>query len=248
MEWEKETPYVCGFGILCVATCSTRRARKKRGKNCRIKYEKNEGNRRRKRDYQFSISHAIPKKSLSLLFMHMVHHIIISTSSLRPFSPPFVLPHFFFVYSPCQGLNEIVDNQQFVLFLRLSLFLFLRCFAKCRSGKQKKNDTATMSTTQNEDRQFLRKRRTRVMEEEERNAKHQKMRRLESTRLAEEIECDNWQFSFFVCINWRWWNALCISLHHPCCCRCWGSTMTLKLPMKPFLFSFLFSFFFVHQI
>lgn len=46
-----------------------------------------------------------------MVFMHMVHHILISTS-------------FFFLRCPYRGLNEIVDNQQFVFFFfRVPSFL-----------------------------------------------------------------------------------------------------------------------------
>lgn len=146
--------------------------REKGKKNCRTKHKmKNEGNQRRKRDYQFSISHAIPKKCLhDAFFMHMVHHIIIHLSFFPlTHCSTFIFSVFMYLILP---LAEALMRLLTINSLFYSFFLCL--FAKCRS--RKKRETST--TTQNEDRQFLRKRRRKKShEKEERNAKHQKMRR-----------------------------------------------------------------------
>lgn len=121
--------------------------REKGKKNCRTKHKmKNEGNQRRKRDYQFSISHAIPKKCLhDAFFMHMVHHIIIHLS----FSPlshcsTFIFSVFMYLILP---LAEALMRLLTINSLFYSFFLCL--FAKCRSRKKKRDvddDTKRRST------------------------------------------------------------------------------------------------------
>lgn len=83
----------------------------------------------------------------------------------------------------CWGLNEIVDNQQFVLFLFFS------------PVPKKKTKTST-TMTQNEDRQFLRK------ESKKKNAKHQKMRGDDLWEMrTERMRQSTFAFCAFECFN-----------------------------------------------
>lgn len=93
-----------------------------------------------------------PRSRLRLqrwLFVCMVHHIIIFTS----LSFALLQVEFFGnVVFAMRGLNEIVDNQQFVLFLFFLSTSFAVLFAECRSRNKKPtndsndNDTKRRST------------------------------------------------------------------------------------------------------
>jgi hypothetical protein len=148
-----------------------------------------------------------PSCSSVAFFMHMVHHIIISPrvfvlpppSSLFSSLPASAealasLPMLYFsgndFFIPSyQGLNEIVDNQQLVLFRFPSLHSLLCCFAKKPVSQNIRGEASR--GPQNEDRQFLRRPRTmpgrETKSQTEENAKHQKMRQL----LGKEESGDN---------------------------------------------------------
>lgn len=118
---------------------ATSRARKKEEK-------KNLRTKRRNEITNFRYHMPFPRSLFFAFYAYGSSHYYLHVASLT--SIPL---HFFFsffsgqrFYSPCRGLNEIVDNQQFVLFF--FSFSPLRCLRN--AGPEKKS---------NEDRQFLRK-------------------------------------------------------------------------------------------